>query len=92
MNDEMYQCAVRRLLDLKAPDVHMEILLMFGPQPPGYTLWASAELMWSENVVGYLQTRYAYTGSSAHLTTVVNIIAGRIRREQSEAIAGAARS
>lgn len=85
MNSQQYRSAVTKLLDREAPDVHMEILLLYGAQPDVLEPdrgWHA----WSTSVVDYMIDRHGYNRQSAnHLAEVVAVIAHRITKEKHRA-------
>lgn len=81
MNPSQHRTAVRRLLDIHAPDVHIEVLLLFGVCPDRWEFnWECDE--WEGHVRNYLADRYGYSLTKRlALATCCEIIIERIAKE-----------
>ena len=87
MNSQQYRRAVKRMLDSEAPDVHIEVLLLFGARPHAWAEFGVVDMSalgWDENVKGYLILRYGFSAAARRrhqLAVCLRVIADRIDRE-----------
>jgi len=85
MNQQQYQRAVERLIDRDCPDIHMEVLLLFGASPDR---WSgkdqdnhSPRVDWRLEVRKFLTGRHRFKRGSHTADIALDIIERRIEHE-----------